>query len=416
MTHTELPVPEAVSGTGTGPQAATPERLAARAAFAAEMDARTVEHLRDGGSLKWTLFPDRIGAFVAEADFGTAPAVRDAVREAVAAERFGYLTPVTSDAMAGAFSAWASGRYGWSVDPDRVRPVGDVMAAFRATVRHLTAPGSTIVLPTPAYMPFLTVPGTLDRRVVEVPLTRDGDRLVHDPDALRRALGDRGGLLVLCNPHNPTGRVLDRAELLGIADVVEATGARVFADEIHAPLVYAGRRHVPYASLDARTAAHTVTATSASKAWNVPGLKCAQIVLTSEQDVRTWADVGEEYEHGAAMLGVLASTAAWSHGADWLDSAVDYLDGNRLLLADLLAERLPGVRYTPPEGTYLAWLDCRGLGLGDRPGRHFGQHAGVALTDGPACGRAGNGFVRYTLATPRPVLRATVDRLAAALP
>jgi cystathionine beta-lyase len=391
------------------------EGTTARERFAADADRRTVADLRAAGGLKWSLFPDRIGAFVAEADFGTAPVVRDALRAAVDAERFGYLPPSAAQAMAEAYVGWSADRYGWAPPAERVRPVGDVMAAFRATVRHLTAPGSTIVLPTPAYMPFLDVPATLGRRVVEVPLVPDGDRLVHDLDAIGRALADGGGLLVLCNPHNPTGRVLDRAELLGVAEVAEAHGARVFADEIHAPLVYAGRRHVPYASVSPAAAAHAVTATSASKAWNVPGLKCAQVVLGSDADAAVWEQVGEEYEHGASQLGVIASTAAYTSGGPWLDDALAYLDGNRRELAALLAEHLPAVRYTPPEGTYLAWLDCRGLGLGDHPGEHFAR-SGVALTDGPACGRAGAGFARYTLATPRPVLRDTVRRLAAAVP
>ncbi|MEN1976562.1 MalY/PatB family protein [Cellulomonas olei] len=387
----------------------------ARTGLDPAVDRRTVADLRAAGGLKWSLFPDSIGAFVAESDLGTAPAVREALREAVERERFGYLPPALADDLAEAYAGWSADRYGWQPDPARVRPVGDVMAAFRATVRHLTAPGSTIVLPTPAYMPFLTVPATLGRRVVEVPLVPDGDRLVHDLDAIGRALADGGGLLVLCNPHNPTGRVLDREELLGLARVADAHGARVFADEIHAPLVYPGRRHVPYASVDPVAAAHAVTATSASKAWNIPGLKCAQVVLGSDADAARWREVGEEYEHGASTPGVLASTAAYTDGGPWLDGLLEYLDGNRLLLADLLAEQLPAVRYTPPEGTYLAWLDCRGLGIGDHPGRHFAR-GGVALTDGPACGRAGRGFARSTLATPRPVLRETVALLAASVP
>jgi cystathionine beta-lyase len=384
------------------------------AGFADDADRRTVAGLRAAGGLKWSLFPDQIGAFVAEADFGTAPVVRNALRAAVDAERFGYLPPAVAEEMSAAYASWSAERYGFAVDPAHVRPVADVMAAFRATVRHFTAPGSAIVLPTPAYMPFLTVPETLGRRVVQVPLVHDGDRLVHDLDAIGRALADGGGLLVVCNPHNPTGRVLDTGELLGLAHVADAHGARVFADEIHAPLVYPGRRHVPYASVGPVAAAHAVTATSASKAWNVPGLKCAQLVLGGDADAARWHDVGEEHEHGASTLGVLASTAAYTAGGPWLDAVVDYLDGNRALLGDLLAVQLPEVGYTPPEGTYLAWLDCRALGLGDRPGPVFAR-GGVALTDGPACGDAGRGFVRYTLATPRPVLRDTVQRLAAAV-
>lgn len=383
--------------------------------FARAADARSVDELRAGGGIKWSLFPDRIGAFVAEADFGTAPAVRRALLDAVAADQFGYLPPTMTADMSRAFAAWSAQRYDWQIPTERIRPVADVLAVFRAAVQHFSAPGSAVILPTPAYMPFLTVPATLGRRVIQVPMVEVGGRAVYDLDALDAAFRDGGGLLVLCNPHNPVGRVLERDEMLAVAEVVERHGGRVFSDEIHAPLVYPGHTHVPYASLDDVTAGHTVTATSASKAWNLPGLKCAQLVLSNAADAARWREVGEETEHGASTLGVLANTAAYRDGGAWLGDLVSYLDGNRRLLAELVAEQLPGVRLTPPEGTYLAWLDCRALGLGDSPAPFFAEHAGVALTDGPACGAAGAGFVRYNLATPRPILRTTLTRLAESL-
>jgi cystathionine beta-lyase len=162
------------------------------------------------------------------------------------------------------------------------------------------------------------------------------------------------------------------------------------------------------------TAAHTVTATSASKAWNLAGLKAAQLLLSSEDDAAHWAEVGFLYTHGASTPGVLASTAAYDAGGPWLDGVLTYLDGNRRLLADLLRERLPQVRYTPPEGTYLAWLDCRALDLPVSAGAFFLERAGVALIDGPECGSPGEGHVRLNFATPRPVLTTVVDRMAAA--
>jgi cystathionine beta-lyase len=189
----------------------------------------------------------------------------------------------------------------------------------------------------------------------------------------------------------------------------------VFADEIHAPLVFPGHRHIPYASISPVTAGHTITATSASKAWNLPGLKCAQLILSNEADRRKWSAVGMWAEHGTANLGVVANTAAFTEGGPWLDKVLTYLDGNRTLLADLLAAHLPQVRYTPPEGTYLAWLDCRELGLGDHPARFFLEHADVAMTDGPLCGEAGKGFVRFNFATPRPILEQAVRQMAQAL-
>ncbi|WNV77142.1 MalY/PatB family protein [Geodermatophilus sp. DSM 44513] len=377
-------------------------------------DDPTVEELRARGSLKWTLYPEAIGMFVAESDLGTAPAVAEALHTAVAGGVLGYLPPGLLTGMAEAYAGWSADRYGWAVPPERVRPVADVLAGLAAAVEHFSRPGSPVVLPTPAYMPFLTLPAVLGREVIEVPMARDGDRYVYDLDALDAAFRAGGHLLVLCNPHNPIGRVLEPAEMTAVAEVVDRHGGRVFSDEIHAPLVFPGSRHVPYASLGDVPAGHAVTATSASKAWNLPGLKCAQLVLSNAADAELWARIGLHAEHGASTLGVVANTAAYTGGAQWLDELLVHLDGNRRLLADLVAELLPGVRYTPPEGTYLAWLDCRELDLTE-PGAFFLDRAGVALTDGALCGAAGAGFVRLNVATPRPVLTRAVEQMAAAL-
>jgi cysteine-S-conjugate beta-lyase len=375
---------------------------------------RDLTTLRRLGGLKWTMFPDAIGAFVAEMDFGTAPPVTAALHAAVDAGSFGYLPAATAAAMSEACAAYSRDRYGWAVDPADVRPVGDVIEALRLALDHFCAPGSAVVLPTPAYMPFVAMPPLLGREVREVPLVDAGGRPGYDLAALDAALTG-GGLLVLCNPHNPVGRVLEPAELLGIAEVVERRGARVFADEVHGPLVYPGHRHVPYASLSPLTAGHTLTATSASKAWNLPGLKCAQVVLSNDADRATWARLGLLAEHGAANLGVIANTAAYAQGGPWLDTVLDHLDGTRTLLAEWLAELLPGVGYTPPEGTYLAWLDFRATGPAD-PAAHLRAKAGVVLVDGALCGEAGRGFARLNFATPRPVLRQAVEQMAAAMP
>jgi cysteine-S-conjugate beta-lyase len=374
----------------------------------------TVEELRALGGLKWSLYPEAIGMFVAESDLGTAPAVTEALHAAVGAGAFGYLPPALLAGMSDAYAGWSRDRYGWAVPAERVRPLADVLAGLAAAIEHFSRPGSPVILPTPAYMPFLTLPAVLGREVIEVPMARDGDRYGYDLDALDAAFRAGGHLLVLCNPHNPIGRVLEPAEMTAVAEVVDRHGGRVFSDEIHAPLVFPGSRHVPYASLDDVTAGHAVTATSASKAWNLPGLKCAQLVLSNEVDAAVWARVGLHAEHGASTLGVVANTAAYTGGAGWLDEVLTYLDGNRRLLAELVGAHLPGVRYTPPEGTYLAWLDCRALDLAE-PGAFFLEQAGVALTDGALCGAAGRGSVRLNVATPRPVLEQAVEQMGAAL-
>jgi cysteine-S-conjugate beta-lyase len=375
----------------------------------------TVARLREAGSLKWTQYPDAIGAFVAEMDFGTAPSVALALNEAVDRALLGYLTPGLEERLAQAWCRFAKERYDWDVAPERVRPLADVAAGLQAAIEQFCEPGTPVILPTPAYMPFLFMRAELGREVIEVPMALEQGRYVYDLDALDRAFAAGGNLLVLCNPHNPIGRVLETAEMEGIAQVVERHGGRVFSDEIHAPLVYDGHRHVPYASLSALTAGHTVTAVSASKAWNLPGTKCAQLVLSNDRDAETWARVGRRYEHGASTLGVVAGIAAYEDGGPWLGQVLGHLDGNRRLLAELLADRAPQVGYTPPEGTYLAWLDLRETGLGEHPAEALLERAQVAVIDGPACGRAGSGFVRYNFATPRPVLEETVDRIVKVL-
>ncbi len=379
-----------------------------------ELDSITVDQLRAVPSVKWSTYPDALGAFVAEMDFGTAPAVRRALLDAVGSGGLGYLPAAATARMQEAYAGFARRRFGWVVDPERVRPVPDVLAAFEATVRHLTPEGAPVILPTPAYMPFAPLLDDLGRKVLTVPFARDGGRYVHDLDALDAAFAAGGRLLVLVNPHNPTGRVFERAELEAVAAVVERHGGRVFADEIHAPLVYAGRAHVPYASVSPVAAGHSVTATSASKAWNVPGLKAAQLVVTDDDAADVWQRRGTWTEHLTATPGVLAHTAAYDDGEDWLGDVLGYLDGNRRLVADHLAEHLPAVGHTPPEGTYLAWLDLRAYGL-EHPAAWLREHAGVALTDGIQCGAVGEGFVRLTLATPRPILREILTRLTEAL-
>jgi cystathionine beta-lyase len=394
--------------------------------LARTIDARTADDLRAAGSLKWTAADGAIGAWVAEMDFGTAPEVTRALHDVVDRGLLGYAPPALVERTSAAFAAFAADRYGWHVPAARVRPLPDVLAALAAAITHFTSPGSPVIVPTPAYMPFLELPRTLGREVLEVPLVRetgpDGrpGRYVYDLAALDAAFTAGGELLVLCNPHNPVGRVLEPAEMLAVADVVEARGGRVLADEIHAPLVLPGHRHVPYASLTPATARHTLTATSASKAWNLPGLKCAQVVLTNDDDVATWQRVGEHVEHGASTPGLVANAAAYEAGVPWLAEVLAYLDGNRRLLAEVVAERMPGVGHVPPEGTYLAWLDLRqagpdGAGLGDRPADVLRERAGVAVVDGAACGEAGRGFVRVNLALPRPLLAEALERMVPVL-
>src|SRR5215469_17055174 len=380
------------------------------------IDATTVSMLRARGSYKWTVpGPDGLGAAVAEMDFGAAPAILDALAGLAADARFGYLPSSLADELAVACAEFERRRYGWDGDPAQVRHVPDVIKGLEIAITNFSRPGSPVILPTPAYMPFLTVPGYLGREIIQVPMLDDAGFFSLDLDAISGAFGAGGHLLIFCSPCNPVGRVFTRTEMTQLTEVVERHGGRVFADEIHAPLVYPGVRHIPYASTSEAAASHTLTAVSASKAWNLPGLKCAQVILTSESDRQRWDELGHFATRGASNPGVAANIAAFRHGEPWLDEVLGYLDESRHLLGDLLAGHLPKVRYRPPDGTYLAWLDCTAMGLAGSPGDLIGHRAKVTVIDGPAFGPGGEGSVRFNFATPQPVLAEMVERIAAAL-
>ena len=372
--------------------------------------------LRARGSFKWTApGPDGFGAAVAEMDFGAAPAILDALADLSADANFGYLPPFLADELAAACAEFTKRRYGWAVDPAHIHPVPDVLKALEIAITRFSRPGSPVILPTPAYMPFLTLPGFLGREIIQVRMRDDAGLFTFDLDAIEDAFRAGGHLLIFCNPYNPLGRVFTPEEMTQLTDVVDRHHGRVFADEIHGPLVYPGMRHVPYASTSEAAAAHALTATSASKAWNLPGLKCAQVILTNAPDRQRWEEMGFFASHGASNPGVVANIAAFRHGEAWLDDILSYLDDGRHLLADLLRRHLPQVRYRPPDGTYLAWLDCTAMDLPGSPGTLVTDRARITVVDGPAFGAGGAGSFRFNFATPHPILADLVERIAAAL-
>jgi cysteine-S-conjugate beta-lyase len=385
-------------------------------AFRQVIDATTVATLRARGSFKWTApGPDGFGAAVAEMDFGAAPPILDALAALSSAANFGYLPPFLADELATTCAEFHKRRYGWEIDPTLIHHVPDVLKALELAITRFSRPGSPVILPTPAYMPFLTVPGFLGREIIQVRMAGHDGFFTFDLDAIADAFRAGGHLLIFCNPYNPLGRVFTRDEITQLTDVVDRHGGRVFADEIHGPLVYPGLGHIPYASTSDAAAAHALTATSASKAWNLPGLKCAQVILTNEPDRQRWEEMGFFASHGASNPGVVANIAAFRYGEAWLDEVLGYLDDSRRLLARLLGRHLPDVRYRPPDGTYLAWLDCTAMDLPASPGALVTDRGHVTVVDGPAFGAGGAGSFRLNFATPQPVLAEMVGHVAAAL-
>jgi cystathionine beta-lyase len=372
-------------------------------------DDLSLEDLRARRSAKWATYPpDVLPAWVAEMDFALAEPVRDVLRVAVERDDTGYPHP---DGLAEAFAGFAAARHGWEVDPAGVSLVADVMVGVTEVLRGLTDPGAGVVINPPVYHPFFPAIPEIGRVVVEVPLVDDG----LDFAGLERAFAAGAQAYVLCNPHNPTGRVYPRADLELVAELASRHDVLVVADEIHAPMTFAGAVHTPFGALGEELSGRAVTIVSASKAWNLAGLKCALLVASSERMKAELARLPASLRYHAGHLGVLASIAAWESGLDWLDELVAYLDGNRRLLAELLPDRLPGVRYVMPEAGYLAWLDCRELGLGDDPAAAFLERGRVALTPGPNFGDQGKGFARLNFGTSAALMTEAVDRMAASV-
>jgi cystathionine beta-lyase len=365
----------------------------------------SLELLRLRHSAKWVKYPhDVLPAWVAETDFALALPIREALLAAVSRDDTGYADQTR---IGPSFARFAAARFGWEVDPEWVRLVADVMSGVAELLRTLTEPGDGVVVNPPVYPPFFSLTREVGRTVVEVPLL--GNRL--DLDGLERAFAAGARAYLLCHPHNPTGTSFQRAELEAVAELGERHGVLVIADEVHSPMTMPGATHVPYLTVDAKG----VAIASASKAFNLAGLKCAVIVSGSaEMHERLTEKLPSHLPYHAGHLGVLGSVAAFDHGGEWLDALNVHLDRNRRLLAELLAELLPAIGYVRPDAGYLAWLDCRALGLGDDPAEAFLERGRVALTPGPTFGEQGRGFARLNFGTSSALLEEAVQRMASA--
>jgi cystathionine beta-lyase len=394
---------------------ASPDR-AAPFAPAPDLDRLDLAALRRRRGEKWQLYgPDVLPAWVAEMDYPLAAPVREAVEAALAADDLGYPLPPRRGELPAAFAERMGTRFGWWPDPDRVEVLADVVQGLYVAIDRFSAPRDGVVVQTPVYPPFLTAVRELGRRQLESPLVAGPARYEIDVDHLRGTVDAGARLLLLCNPQNPTGRVFERGELEAIAELAIARDLVVVADEIHADLVYDGHRHVPFASLAPEVEARTLTLSSASKAFNIPGLRCAVAHFGSAALQRRFLSLPRALRGGLGALGQRATLAAWRAGQPWLDAVLAHLGRNRARVAAFVAEHLPGVQHFAPEATFLAWLDCRALGLEPSPQAFLLEHARVALSDGAAFGAPGRGFARLNFATSGPLLEEILARVAAAL-
>jgi cysteine-S-conjugate beta-lyase len=290
-----------------------------------------------------------------------------------------------------------------------------VMVGVAELLRLLTRPGAGIVITTPVYPPFFSVIAETKRTVVEVPLLDATAEARLPLDGIESALADGAEAVLLCNPHNPTGYVAGEDELRELAALVRRREAVLLADEIHAPLTHPDVIHVPFCSLGEDAAAVTIALTAASKAWNLAGLKCGLAVAASPRMREALTALPVDLHDRVGHLGVIASTAAFTEGDAWLDELRAYIADTHRRLPALLAERLPGATCAPARATFLAWLDCRGLGLGDDPAAVFLERGRVALVPGTDFGAAGAGFARLNVGTSYALVEEAVGRMAAAV-
>lgn len=379
-----------------------------------ELDLRKLEARR---SEKWHTYPrDVLPAWVAEMDFPIAAPIARELARFVETSDIGYPLGLRQCGLAEAFCDRMAERFAWSIEPERVEILSDVVQGLHLALAAYSAPGDGAIVQTPIYPPFLHAVHDLGRRLVENRLVPQGDELVFDLDGLERAIDAGTRLLLFCHPHNPSGHVARRDALERLAGLVLAHDLVVVADEIHADLVFDGARHVPFASLSPEIARRTVTLTSASKAFNIPGLRCAVAHFGSESLQQRFDAVSpKRFRGGLGLFGLAASATAWRFGQPWLDEVVPYLQANRDFAREFLAERIPGVRFFRPRATYLAWLDCADLALEPSPAGHFLRHARVALSDGRLFGSGFERFVRLNFATSRPILREILERMARSL-
>jgi cystathionine beta-lyase len=365
-------------------------------------------------SLKWRYYDeDVLPLWVADMDFAVPEPVIRALQERVAHGIFGYgLSP-------GSLREVIQGRlarlYGWHVETGEIFFVPGVVTGFNLACHAIGAPGDEVLVETPIYPPMLSAPGDAERICKVVPLVEGRERYEHDFDAFEQAVTEHTSLFLFCNPHNPVGRVFETTELERLAEICLRHDIVICSDEIHCDFIYQGHRHVPIASLSPEVAAQTITLLAPSKTYNIAGLSCSVGVIQNPDLRARLKQACTGLVPHVNVLGYTAGLAAYRDGQAWLDALLVYLEGNRDYLLKYTATHMPGIKCKQPEGTFLAWLDCRETSIPGNPHQFFLERARVALNDGATFGRGGEGFVRLNFGCPRATLTEALERMQAAL-
>lgn len=366
-------------------------------------------------SVKWHTFSeDVIPMWVADMDFTSPGPVIRALEERVRHGVYGY--PKDPAGLTQAFLAWASRRYEWEIQPEWLTWVPGVVTGFNLAAHLVAEPGAAVLIQPPVYHPFLAAPGNagLQRQDSELNRLPDGSYEI-DFEALEAAITPATKLFILCNPHNPVGRVFRPDELHRLVEICLKHEILICSDEIHCDLVYSGFRHTPIARLDPEIAAHSITLMAPSKTFNIAGLQCSVAIIPDPALRARFQKARQGLVPWVNIMGQVAAQAAYEDGQEWLDQLMVYLEGNRDLLYQAVREELPGIRMALPQGTYLAWLDCREAQIPGDPCKFFIDEARVAFNEGAVFGPGGKGFVRLNFGCPRSFLVEALERMKLAL-
>lgn len=367
-------------------------------------DAFDEDAARASGILKWEM-PGVSGHWVAEMDFGTAPMVEHALVDAIKRGFLGYMPQGVAARVKEATASIVGSRYGLEIEPANVALASSVLDGLNAILGHMLEPGSRVIVPTPAYMPFLTLPGKFGHEVVQAPSAIVDGVWALDFDGIENA-AKSADLLILCNPWNPTGRVLTKPELTRLGEIATRHDLLVFNDEIHAPLVSDPTSHVSFAHLNSEFANRTVTAVAASKGFNLAGLHCAQMITIGAMSKRF--EAASAWLNHPTPLGALATTVAYEEGESWLGELNAYLRQNVALIDELL-DGSP-LSWSTPQGTYMGLIDASGLEV-ENPQKYLLEEAKVRTTPGDALGKGFEQYVRFGFASSKSVVERSVKRM-----
>ena len=377
------------------------------------VSADSLAELRNRRSAKWRSFDkDVLPLPVAEMDYPIAKPIQDVLLDMVKRSDLGYGGLIPE--LPKAFEKFAKRRWNWQIDIEQFRLATDVGVAGVEVMRVFTSPGDKVVINSPVYHNFYNWIKEVNCKTVDVPLIKQGDDYVLDVAGLEAAFADGAKIYLMCHPHNPVGHIFSRVELTEIAKLAKQYGVIVISDEIHAPLIFKNSSFIPYLALNDDARETGICITSASKSWNLAGLKCAQIITQDKNMHEKLNSLPISTPWRASILGTWASQAAYEHGEKWLDAVIKNIDVNRKYLAKLLAKHLPKAKYEIPASTYLAWVDLSEYHVED-PTKLLREKGRVAFNDGKDFGPSGVNFVRINMATSKSILKQAVKRMASVL-